>query len=98
KPSVAMPLVAAAFGDDGNLASGGLAVLCLVVRSQDFHFLDRICIEGHVGTAVVAGIDVGRTINGELMLVGAATIDAEGIDSASPRGMTVKRARDAWNK
>src|SRR4029077_21096922 len=38
------------------------------------------------------------TINGELMLVGAATIDAEGIDSASPRGMTVKRARDAWNK
>ena len=82
--NVAVPLVGAALADKRHLSTRCLAKLRLVVRGQNFHFLDGIRIEGYVGATVVAGVHVGSAINGELVLVGARAVHVELVDTACP--------------
>src|SRR3982074_2512076 len=98
KATVAMPLIGATLGDDCDLSAGGFAELGLIVRSKNFHFLDGIGVDGNVSASVVAGVDVGSAINGELVLIGARAVDVEGSDSSSARSVTIKRSRYARNE
>ena len=91
--AVAMPLIGAALGDQGNLSAGRLAELRLVVRGQDLYFLDRIQIDGDMGPAVVACVHVRRAVNGEFVLVGARAIDVVGIQAARGGLVCIERPR-----
>src|ERR1700687_556495 len=93
--TIAVPLVAAAFCNEGDLSAGRIAELRLVVRGQDFPFLDGSAGEGDGGSAVVAGIDVRGTVNGELMLVGARAIDVVRCVSTRARSVPIKSPRHA---
>src|SRR5437764_15407649 len=96
--AVSMPLIGTALGGDCDLSTGGFSKLCLVIRGKDLHFLDRVGIDGDVGSTVVAGVDVGSAVDGEFVLIGARAVHVEGIDASGARSMAVDHSRDAWNQ
>ena len=81
KPTISVPLICAALGYKGDLAACRFAELRLVIRGQDFYFLNCVRVDRDVSPAVVAGIDIGSTIDGELMLVSASTIYVHRIET-----------------
>ena len=90
KATIAVPLVAAALGDQGNLSAGSLSEFSLVVGGENLHLFNRIGIDRDVGSAIVAGIDVRCAVDRHFMLVRARAIDIERIQAARSRGMAVK--------
>ena len=82
--TVAVPLVATALGDKCNLSTGCFAELGLIVRGEHFHFLDRVGIDGDVGTSVVPSVHVRSTVNRHFVLVRARAINIEGVQPARP--------------
>src|SRR5579864_6922708 len=90
--TIAVPLVGAALGGDGDLATRRFAEFCLIVRREDFYLFNRIRIDGDMGSAVVTCINVRSAVNRELVFVSSSTVDIHGIQTASTRGVTVKTA------
>src|SRR5262245_11703238 len=75
---------------DYQLATGGIAVFGLIVGGKDFDFGDCVRIDCDVQRAIIAGIDIGRAVNGELVLIAAGSIDIECIQAATVRDLPVK--------
>ena len=48
-----------------------------------------------MGAPVVASVHVGSAVDGELVLVGARSVDVIGIETARARLVTIEQARDA---
>ena len=93
--AVSMPLIGTALGGDRDLSAGGFSKLRLVIRGKNLHLLDRVGIDGDVGSTVVAGVDVGSAVDGEFVLIGARAVDIERVNAAGPGNLAVEVAHDS---
>src|SRR6185369_6817520 len=90
--AAAVELVAAALGDECNLATDAAAVFRLVAAGEDFEFSDGVDADADVHTAVVAGIDIADAVDGKLILRGAGAVDGEDVGAGAGAGDGVAAA------
>ena len=95
-----MKLIRAALGNQGNLSADTPAVFGLVTVGQDLELGDGIETYGDVQSAIVTGVDVPNTIDGELILGWARSIHGEIVSTIGTRdGIITARCKlNAWNQ
>src|SRR5262249_7761055 len=73
----AVKVFGAAFGHDLYRTAGRASVFGLVVRGQNLELGDVVEHQRHVQRTVRPGVEVGRAVHGQVMLIGARAVDVE---------------------
>ncbi len=67
----------AALGHDLDVAASRTAVLGLIVRGQNLELSDVVQGQRDVLRAVRSGVDIGRAVDRQVVLIGARAVDVE---------------------
>src|SRR5262245_8279703 len=94
----AVEIFAAALGHDLNVAARRAAVFGLIIRGQNLELRDVVEHQRDVLRAVRSGVDVGRAVNRQVVLVGAGAVDIEVGEAARTRRLRVDCAEHAWRE
>ena len=89
----AVEVLRAALRDDLQLAADGAPVLRLVRVGQDLELGDGVDVRRRHVASVIAGVDVGDTIDRDVVRVGPLAVHGEAVDGAELRVAGVLRER-----
>nr|AUN35916.1 hypothetical protein [uncultured bacterium] len=99
----AVQVPGAAFSHDFDLSAGGTAELGGLGIGDDLHFGDHIDVGGGEGAAIRTGIDIGNSIESEVILITAIAVghdatQATGIDDTGEDAGQIKEAASIFGE